>query len=850
MREKYFKNPSLGSFFAAPLTAGRFFVRIILIMSHKGLNENEVLGLRKKFGENVLTEKEKTPWLSILFSQLKSPLIYILVIIGLISLFLKEYLDLFLIWAVIILNTLMGFSQEYHVERTLAALRKILKPKTIVIRQGKRREIEVKELVPGDLVVLGSGDKVPADGNIIEGINLLANEAILTGEEEAVAKTEKEGENGLFMGTTIIAGRGVMEVLKIGKETAMGKIEQSLAGIKEKKTPIQLKLDDFSKTLAKVILIVCLFIFIAGLLHRMEIWEMFRFAIILAVAAIPEGLPIAITVILALGMRRILKRQGLVKRLISIETLGSTSVICTDKTGTLTEGNMQVVRTDFRDKKQALLGLILVNNQRTNLEVAVWDYLKEKEKINPQEAFDSIGRVYEEPFDSEKKYTMAVSKIEGKETSFILGAPEIILSFTNVLNEEKNDILAKIEEWAEEGLKILGVIQKDSGDLKEKKEFSWLGLIAVEDPIRKEAKEAIDTVRAAGIKVKIVTGDYRKTAERIAINLGFKLEPQNVMEGGELETISEAELRKKIDDITLFTRVTPHQKQKIVKVLQEKGEIVAMTGDGVNDAPALKKADIGVAVGDASDVAKEASDLILLDNNFKTIVAAVEEGRLIFSNIKKVVAYVLSNSFVEIFLIFGSMLFNLPYPLTVVQILWLHLICDGPPDIVLGFEPKEKDLMKEKPQNLRKESILSSPMKFLIFGISFIVGFLCLFFFWYVLKESHDLAFSRTLIFTVVAVVDLVYIFSFKNFKKSIFRTENFFKNKLLFLGVAYGFLLTFAAIYLPSLNRILGTQPLKPFHWLLVLGVAFITTLWAETVKMIFNRPVKVAKNRPTTGR
>ena len=814
-------------------------------MKHRGLSENEVLELRKKFGENALAIKEKTPLFSILFSQFKSPLIYILVVISFISLFLKEYFDLFLILAVVVLNTLMGFSQEYHVEKTLAALRKILKPKTIVIRQGERREIEVKELVPGDLVVLGSGDKVPADGNVIEGINLLVNEAILTGEEEAVGKTEKEGENAVFMGTTIIAGRGVMEISKIGKETEIGKIEQSLAGIKEKKTPIQLKLNEFSKTLAKVILVVCLFIFMAGLFHRIEIWEMFRFAIILAVAAIPEGLPIAITVILALGMRRILKRQGLVKRLISIETLGSTSVICTDKTGTLTEGNMQVVRTDFRDKKQALLGLILANDQRTNLEVAIWDYLKEKEKINPQETFDSTERVYEEPFDSEKKYMMTMNKIEGKETAFILGAPEIVLSFTGVPSEERNNILAKIEEWADDGLKVLGLARKERGDLKEKKEFSWLGSVAIEDPIRKEAKEAINTVREAGIKVKIVTGDYRKTAERIAINLGFKLEPQNVLEGGELETISEAELRKKIDDIALFTRITPHQKQKIVKVLQEKGEIVAMTGDGVNDAPALKKADIGVAVGDASDVAKEASDLILLDNNFKTIVAAVEEGRLIFSNIKKVVGYVLSNSFVEIFLIFGSLLFNLPYPLTIVQILWLHLICDGPPDIVLGFEPKEKDLMKEKPQNLQKESILPNSMKFLIFGISFIVGFLCLFFFWYVLKESQDLILSRTLIFTAVAVVDLVYIFSFKNLKKPIFRTENFFKNKLLFLGVAYGFLLTFAAIYLPSLNRILGTMPLRPLHWLLILGIALVTTLWTETVKMIFNRPARAAKNR-----
>jgi len=807
-------------------------------MPPKGLSEKQVLEIRKKFGENTISSKKKTAWFSILFSQFKSPLIYILIIIGFISLFFKEYFDVILIWSVIILNILMGFSQEYHVEKTLTALRKFLKPKTIVIREGKRKEIESRELVPGDLVILNSGDKAPADGKIIEGANLLINEAILTGEEEAIAKTTKEESNKVFMGTIVIFGRGVMEVLNIGKETAIGKIEQSLADIKERKTPIQLKLDEFSKSLGKIILIVCLVIFLVGLLYQVGTWEMFRFSIILAVAAIPEGLPIAITVILALGMRRILKRNGLVKKLISIETLGSTSVICTDKTGTLTEGKMKVVKTDFLDEGKALLALTLNNEQMSGLELAIWNYIKEKKRFNPQDIFDKTERVYEEPFDSEKKYSMTINKVgTNEETAFLKGAPEIILSFCQISYEEKNKILGEIENWADEGLRILGVAFKERGDLKEKKEFSWLGLVGIIDPIRKDVKEAILSVQEAGIKIKIVTGDYRKTAERVAINLGFKLESKNVLEGQELEVISEEELKKKIDDIVIFSRIVPHQKQKIVKVLQEKGEVVAMTGDGVNDALALKKADIGVAVGSASEVAKEAGDLILLDNNFKTIVAAIEEGRLIFSNIKKVVSYVLSNSFVEIFLIFGSIILNLPYPLTIVQILWLHLICDGPPDIILGFEPKEKDLMKERPQNIQKESILSDSMKFLIFGISFIVGSLCLFLFWYILKKTGDLAFVRTLIFATVAVVDLIYIFSFKNLKKPVFKTDNFFQNKLLFLGVFYGFFLTFAAVYLPALNRILGTTPLKPFYWLLVLGVALIATFWTEVVKFIYNQ-------------
>jgi Ca2+-transporting ATPase len=810
-------------------------------MPEKGLSEKRVLELRDRFGTNTISSKEKIVWFSILIAQFKSPLIYILIFIGFISLFFKEYLDVVLIWSVILLNTIMGFSQEYQVEKTLATLKKILKPKAIVIRDGKRKEIEAKELVPGDLVVLNSGDKVPADGKIIEGVNLLISEAILTGEEEAVEKTTGEENNLVFMGTIVISGRGIMMVSKIGGKTEIGKIEKNLADIEDRKTPIQLKLDEFSKSLGKIILVVCLIVFLVGLLYQADVLETFKFAVILSVAAIPEGLPVAITIILALGMRRILKKNGLVKKLISIETLGSASVICTDKTGTLTEGRMKVAKVDFLDREKAFLALTLNNEQRSGLEIAIWDYIK-KEGINdPQEVFDKMKRIHEEQFDSEKKYSVTVNEVDNKSVAFLKGAPEIILSFCRLSNEEKDNILKQIEKWANDGLRILGVAFKEEGDLKEKTGFIWLGLVGIIDPIRKDAKEAILSAQAAGIKIKIVTGDYRKTAERVAANLGFEIKPENVMEGKDLEVISERDLKKIIDDIIIFSRVAPHQKQKIIKVLQEKGEVVAMTGDGVNDVLALKKADIGVVVGSASDVAKESGDLILLDNNFKTIIAAVEEGRLIFSNIKKVVSYVLSNSFVEIFLIFGSIILKLPYPLTIVQILWLHLICDGPPDIVLGFEPKEKDLMKEKPENLQKESILSNSMKLLILGISLIVGLFCLFFFYYFMNKTGDIDFARTLIFAIVAVVDLVYIFSFKNLKKSIFKTDNFFQNKYLFLSVIFGFFLTFIAIYLPALNKVLGTEPLPPVYWLLIFGIALITTLWVELVKSIYSKKHRI---------
>jgi Ca2+-transporting ATPase len=799
-------------------------------MPHQGLAENEVQKLREKFGENILPIKDELSWLKIFLSQFQNPLVYISVIVALISIFLKEYMDASLIGAVVVLNIFMGFYQEYSAEKTLHALRNIIKPKATVIRDGQRKEIEVKDLVPRDIILLSSGDRVPADGKLVEKINLLINEAILTGESEAVSKTIEEE---IYMGTTVISGRGIMEVEKIGRETKIGQIGQSLAEIEKEKTPLQEKLEKFTRSLTYILITLAFFIFFFGLLYGKDAWQMWKLAVILAIAAIPSGLPIAVTVILALGIRKILKRKGLVKKLLSIETLGSTSVICMDKTGTLTEGIMQVKKTELKDKEGFLLALTLANNQKSNMEIALWDYVKKIKGFNPEKIFNSTERIYEEPFDGEKKYTLVVNNIEGKKTAFIMGAPEIVLSFCKISADGRNNILTSIDSWADEGLRLLGLATKEEDNLKEKNNYHWLGLVGIEDPLRIGAKEAIEKAQEAGIKIKIVTGDYRKTTERIAKNLGLKIKPENVMEGQELELISEEELMAKIDEVLLFTRVTPHQKLKIVKALQTKGEVVAMTGDGVNDAPALRKADIGVVVGKASDVAREAGDLILLDSNFATIVAAVEEGRLIFANIKKVVSYALSNSFVEVVLISGAIILNFPSPLTVVQILWIHLICDGPPDIILGFEPKEKDIMKEKPQNIQKEKILDTPMKFLIFTISLLAGLVSLVFFWYFKNKTADLDLARTLAFATVATIDLIYIFAFKNLKRSIIRTENFFGNKYLLWSVAYGFILVFLAIYLPPLNRILGTVPLRPSLWLPVFAVGIFITLLVEVVKL-----------------
>lgn len=808
-------------------------------MIYKGLSTSQVKSLQEKYGLNALPVKEGPSRLYLLWSQVKNPLTYILVLVGAISLIMTEYVNALLVLLVTLLNVTIGFFQEYSAQKTLVALRTYLKPLATVIRNGKKEEIDAKNLVPGDVVVLNIGDKVPADGLLLECQNLLINEAILTGEAEPVTKNLSEEQNKIFMGTTVLLGHGLLQVEKTGLQTEFGKIGESLSEIKEEQTPIQIKLAEFSKSIAKLVLVICFIILITGLFYGRGFIEMLEVAIVLSVSAIPEALPIAITVILALGMRRILKRQGLVKKLISIETLGSTSIICTDKTGTLTEGNMKVVKTEFSDTDKGMLGLALTNNQKSNVELALWKYLEAEGGMDILKAGDQYTRLSEESFDSAKKYSLTVNDIDNKETAFILGAPDIIIDFCRLSAGEKKELLTQIETWAEKGLKIIGLIYKEEENLTEKADFKWLGLMGIADPIRPEAGEMIRVANQAGIEVKIVTGDYRKTAEQVAKNLGFKITADNVIEGKDLENLTGQKLIAAIRRTAVFTRVTPLQKLKIVEILQKQGEIVAMTGDGVNDAPALKKANIGVVVANATEVAKETADLILLDSNFKTIIAAVEEGRLILSNIKKVVGYVLSNSFQAITIIFTAMILDLPAPITVVQILWVNLICDGPPDLVLGFEPKEKGLMQEKPKDLKRESILSNYMKFMILAVSLTIGLMTLGIFYYYLKTTNDLVLARTIAFTSFSMVSLIYIFSFKDLKRFVLTSPNLFKNRYLYLSVVYGIILALAAVYVPALNIALGTKPLSLTHWFWVIMVGVAATVWVEIVKFVSKRKI-----------
>lgn len=811
---------------------------------------SEVVKLQAQFGSNVLPRKEKTTGFNIFINQFKNSLIYILVAAAMISLYFHEYFDVYLIIGVVMLDVVMGFYQEYKAHKTLIALRNILKLSALVIREGVKKEIDVADLVPGDLVVIGSGDKIPADGKLIEGTNVLVNESILTGESEAAAKRASGKNTILYMGTIVISGAGVMRVEKIGSKTEIGKIGKSLETIEDEETPLQKKLETFSKNLSYLIISICLVIFIVGVFFQQrDLWETFRISIVLAVAAIPVGLPIAVTIVMALGMHKILEKQGLVKKLISIETLGTTSIICTDKTGTLTEGKMTVVKTKFADKKNGLLALALDNDQRTNLEVAILAYAKEQ-GIKISEIHELHPRVFQEPFSSEAKYSFSINQFGKNYVSFMLGGPEVIIDFCAAGAGEKERIKNQTASWAKQGLRILGIAFKKSAPpdgvkkLLDKKNYTWAGLIGIIDPIRKEVKNALIEARKAGISTKIVTGDYEGTAINVAREIGLRVDKNNIISGEHLEKLSTVDLKQKIANIDVFYRILPEQKLKIIKVLQDNGEIVAMTGDGVNDVPALKKAEIGVVVGkNASEVARETGDLVLLDGNFKTIISAVEEGRLVFANIKKLVAYILSNSFAEIVLIFGAMMLDLPAPLTVVQILWLYLICDGPPDIFLSYEPKESHIMQENPKKLQAEEILDTMPKILILAISLFTGISALILFNY--YQADNLTLARTIAFAASGIVSLIYIFSFKSFHKPLYKIENFFANKFLIIGSLYGFLLLFLAIYLPFFNKFLGTAPLNFVQWIIIFSIGIILTVIVEIIKLINNHYYRASSTK-----
>jgi len=808
-------------------------VEITKYESLPGLTSAQVLEQRRKCGENVLPSTKGPSVWAIFFGQFKNPLVYIILVAAGVSLVVREYSDFAIIMAVVVIDAILGFLQEYQAQRTYTALTGLLKPTTTVIRDGVRQEIDIRELVPGDLVVLNAGEHVPGDGQVVEGTKLTLDEAILTGESEPVTKSTTPDQDRVYMGTTVVTGRGLMYVTHTGSHTELGQIATSLREEKQEETPLQVRLRTFSHTLTRLVVLITVAIFVVGLISGRPFLEMLRMSIILAIAAVPEGLLIAVTVILVLGMRKILKRNGLVKRLLAVETLGSVTVICTDKTGTLTEGRMQVTRSDFKDPQRALEVVVLCNDLEGPVDVALWEYARAQLSGDPQGIADGSERLDEELFSSETKFMITANRINGQSIDYLKGAPEIVLQMCQITPDERAHILTQAEQWAGEGLRLLGLAYRSHGPLKDHSGYTWVGLVAMEDRIREGVREAVKVAHRAGVKVKMITGDYRRTAERIASAIGLPVSDSQILDGEELAALDNQQLQERVGKTVIFSRIRPQDKLRIVRALQAQGEITAMIGDGVNDAPALKRANIGVVVGSATDVAKETADLILLDSNFRTVVAAIEEGRVIFENIRKVVAYTLSNSFAEVLLIFGAMLLGWPPPLIVAQILWIHLICDGPSDIVLGFEPKEEGIMDEKPKPLQ-EPILNRLGLSLIGLISIASALVGLYFFGHYYTMHNSPISGQSYAFASFAVNSMIYIFAYRSMRRSIFHSGHLNQNKPLIVAVLGGLLLAIGAFLVPPIRSLLGIVPLSLQQWAAVFGVAISLLATVEIGKQL----------------
>ncbi len=864
----------------------------------EGLSEERAKEQLKKFGLNKLPEEKPFSRIKVFLGQLKSPLVYILLIAGLVTLFLAEYTDSVVIFGAVLLNTIVGYLQEIKASQALTKLKKILQIKTIVLRDNQEKEIPQANLVPGDVIFLRSGGKVPADGRIIEAYNLRINESVLTGEWLVAEKNTKtlpektplaDRDNMAYLGTIVESGWGKAIVTATGLKTEVGQLAEAVKEAKERKTPYQRKIIRFSKIVGLIIMIISSAIFVEGMLTGGRFIEMFTTSIAVAVAAIPEGLPVAITVIMALGMQRILKRRGLVRKLASAETLGSTSIILTDKTGTLTEAKMEVAgvftgqellddrQPHLEDRHPKVLG-----NQRTHLlalKIAMLcnesfvENLEEPMKKwiirgNPTEKALLLAGIQaglskkelekEQPvidqclFEPTYKYAAALRRFDSKDNVlYLAGSPEKLLTMSSYLdiNGQKEKLLladmkkitSQYDKLTRAGLRIIAVAYKKTRDStidrdseEKKREMILTGLFALHDPVRKRIRKVIETCRQAGLKPIIVTGDHKLTARAVAEKLGFKIEDKNVLEGKDLEKLSDRAFEKKLQDIQIYARVEPVQKLRIVQAWQKRGEIVAMTGDGINDAPALRQADIGVALGSGTDVAKEVSDLVLLTDNFNIIVAAVEEGRVIIDNIRKVITYLLSDSFSEVILVGLSLLFGWPLPVLAGQILWVNLIEDGPLGIALAFEKKEKGMMKQKPQSYGL-FLLNKEMKTLIFIIGLITDlFLLGLFFWLLKYSGYEVPHIRSIIFAALTIDSIFYVFSCKSLKRNLWQI-NLLTNKFLIFAWLFGVAMLLAALYLPLLQTLLKTVPLNLFDWSLILGVGLFNIVLIEITKWFF---------------
>ncbi|NLN48141.1 MAG: calcium-translocating P-type ATPase, PMCA-type, partial [Clostridiales bacterium] len=816
------------------------------------------------YGLNEIIKNKKKHPTVIFADQFKNLMTIVLIAAAVISWFLGQKADSFTILAIIVLNSFLGFIQEFKAERSIEALMEMSAPVAKVIREGKKSNINAKYLVPGDIVDIGTGDRIPADGIILASTGLMVDESLLTGESVPVEKMHNKANN-VHMGTIATMGKARMIVSQTGMNTEMGKIAHMLQSITDEYTPLQKRLSELGKFIVIFCIAVCAVVALTGILRGEDPYDMLLTGISLAVAAIPEGLPAIVTVALAIGVQRMYKKNALVRKLPAVETLGCTTLICADKTGTLTQNKMTVQKLFLCDKflepknnvfhldeqtklfftaisscndaayEENILGAVssIGDPTETALLKAAWDAGIKKTSI------DKIySRFYELPFDSDRKrMTVATKNKKGETYIFVKGAIDIILDLcdrqitpigtTTLTPIDKKTILTANEKMAASALRVIGAAYKKYDHFDKttaEKDLIFIGMAGMIDPPRQEVTKAIEKCMLSGIRPVMITGDHKLTAAAIGKELGILASQKNILTGAELDKLNDKELINASHYISVYARVSPRHKLRIVKALKTIGHVVAMTGDGVNDAPAIKEADIGIAMGlSGTDVTKEASSMVLMDDNFATIVSAVEEGRIIYDNIRKFLRYLLSCNIGEVLLMFMASILKLPIPLIPIQILWVNLVTDGLPAMALGIDPPDKGIMYRKPRK-KNESIFSQGLglKILLRGLFIGIGTLAVFALMLYLTYN-DIKKARSCAFATLVLCQLIFVFECRSEKRSVIRI-NPLTNIHLILAVICSLGLLLMVIYIPFFQKIFQTVALNKIEWIIVV---FSSTIW-----------------------
>ena len=825
-----------------------------------GLTQGEVEQRREKYGKNELAHKKEDSLFVRFLAQFQDYMVIILLIAAAVSFAVSllngeaDFFDPIIILSIVVLNAMIGVFQESKAQKALEALQKMSAPTVTVLRGGEKQRMNADELVIGDIIYLETGDLVPADARLVEAVSLKCDEAALTGESMAVEKDANffaEGEiniadakNMVFSSCIVLSGHARAVVVETGMNTQVGKIAKMIIESEAPQTPLQEKLARTGKTLGILALIICGLIFLMGMIRRLPVFDMFMTSISLAVAAIPEGLPAIVTIMLALGVQRMVKKNAIVRKLPAVETLGSASVICSDKTGTLTQNKMSVTKVHGNRSLALDLGS-LCNNDADPTEHAILEAARldgcEIELLQKQ-----YLRVREVPFDSKKKYMATIHKTEQGFRVIVKGAPDVILGMCDMAHMAREGIEEENLKMARDALRVLAVAYKDvsSANCEVEHGLTFVGLVGIIDPPRPEAKEAVAVCRRAGIKPVMITGDHIETAKAIAAEIGIYKGGDKAMTGAELNSISDDELAMVIGDYSVFARVTPEHKVRIVNAFERRGEVVAMTGDGVNDAPALKAADIGCAMGQSgTDVCKGAADMILCDDNFSTIVSAVKEGRVIFSNIKKAVHFLLSSNMGEIVTIFFAILIGWQTPLAAIHLLWVNFITDSLPAIALGFEEADGDIMQRKPINRRK-GLFADGLGVTIFLEGAMIGTLALVAFSFGRHIYGDITVAQTMAFCVLCLSQLVHAFNMRS-EESLF-TIGFFSNKVMNLAFGACVALQLAVICILPLSKVFKVVPLSGPQWLIVALLALMPLVIIELEKFLQKKYAAGQQKKP----